>query len=66
MSTCEIEISSALRVGASSLRPIQNFARRPRHPPRVHFFLPGVASVDDVGRPSAVCTSEFGKGDGRG
>ena len=30
------------------------------------FFLPGVAAVDDVGRPSAVCASEFGREDGEG
>jgi hypothetical protein len=30
------------------------------------FFLPGVAAVDNVGRPSAVCASEFSREDGGG
>jgi hypothetical protein len=30
------------------------------------FFLLGVAAVDNVGRPSAVCASEFGREDGGG
>jgi hypothetical protein len=30
------------------------------------FFLPGVAAVDDVRRPSAVCAGDFGGEDGGG